>query len=356
MVPGDKSIDLFDTSLRIVKKIKDISIDKLILDYDIDRDNEKELVFACYSHEYLIFRKDLTDPVKILFGSDPFSRIPYGVSVKNNGDNIPELCFKIDNHLYFYTYHYNPLHALKYLIWIGIYLILFFLFYLIRLVQQLQLRKKIELENRLNALQLKTIKSQMDPHFMFNILNSISTMVLKDNKQEAHGYIIKFSSLIRSLLTNSEKISIPLKDELKFVENYLSLEKLRFKEKLSYHFQIDEDVNLNISMPRMILQLFVENSVKHAFNQAGNQNHLEIKISDTKTHVTITIQDYSEGNQTTSNAPGFGKGTKIVNEMIELFNKNSASRVSYSYLEQDKSESDVNYHSGTTVVVKIQKD
>ncbi len=124
--------------------------------------------------------------------------------------------------------------------------------------KQLEEKKK----NELAYLQLKSLKAQMNPHFMFNAMNSIQNLVLKGNKHEAYNYLTKFASLIRENLNMSEKSFVYFEEELSLLTKYLELEKLRFRDDFEYVLIGHQNIK-DIKIPSMIIQPFVENSIKH---------------------------------------------------------------------------------------------
>ncbi|CAL2076856.1 Histidine kinase [Tenacibaculum sp. 190524A02b] len=124
----------------------------------------------------------------------------------------------------------------------------------------------VELEdkrrNELAHLQLKSLKAQMNPHFMFNAMNSIQALILKENKHEAYEYLTKFASLIRENLNMSEKSFVYFEEELSLLKKYLELEKLRFQNNFEYKISGIENIR-DIKIPSMIIQPFIENAIKH---------------------------------------------------------------------------------------------
>ena len=122
--------------------------------------------------------------------------------------------------------------------------------------------EKARLQKELVSTKLETLRSQMNPHFTFNALNSIQNLILKNDKQEAYNYLTKFSSLIRENLHLSTQNFVVFEQELSLVNRYLELEKLRFKENFRYQIIVGEDVE-EVKIPTMIIQPYVENAIKH---------------------------------------------------------------------------------------------
>lgn len=155
-------------------------------------------------------------------------------------------------------------------------------------------RKKARMINEINLSKLTAIQSQMNPHFIFNSLNSIQDLVLKGDVDNSYTFITKFANLIRRTLNYSDKDFIDFEQEIKLIELYLSLEKLRFKEEFNYAIHVGgiEDV----MVPPMLIQPFIENSLVHGLlHKEGSR---EITISFQLTEIlTCTIEDNGVGRE-----------------------------------------------------------
>lgn len=153
------------------------------------------------------------------------------------------------------------------------------LLFLVTLIYKRQLavqRKKADQLNELNASRLTAIQSQMNPHFIFNSLNSIQDLVLKGDVENSYTFITKFSNLVRRTLNYSDKDYIDFEQEIKLIELYLSLEKLRFKNDLNY--SIDTNEIEDIQIPPMLIQPFIENALIHGLLHKEGQKELKIKF------------------------------------------------------------------------------
>ena len=119
--------------------------------------------------------------------------------------------------------------------------------------------KVATLREQMSTLEMKALRAQMNPHFLFNSLNSINTLILKGENKEAGEYLTKFSKLVRLMLENSETSKVNLKAEIDMLSSYIELESLRFKNKIEYKITVDESIDKEAShLPSMILQPFVE--------------------------------------------------------------------------------------------------
>ncbi len=165
-------------------------------------------------------------------------------------------------------------------------------------------KQKQELNRRrIRELELRAIRSQMNPHFIFNALSSIQNLINRSANQEANKYLIDFSRLLRKVLATSEKKLVPLSDEIEQLQLYLKLEQLRFP--FSYSLTVDENIQPDtIEIPGMLIQPFVENAVKHGIAPRGT-GEITIRLSLQNQLLVIDITDDGPGLKTEENG-GFG--------------------------------------------------
>ena len=155
-------------------------------------------------------------------------------------------------------------------------------------------RKKIELQNELNASKLIAIQSQMNPHFIFNAINSIQDLILKGDIDNSYNYIIKFSKLVRQTLNFSDKEFIDIEEEIELLETYLQLEKLRFKDDFEYSINVNNAEDIQV--PPMLIQPFVENAIKHGLLHKEGLKKLEISFTMNDT-LQCTVVDNGVGRK-----------------------------------------------------------
>ncbi|MFT3700744.1 MAG: histidine kinase [Agriterribacter sp.] len=188
--------------------------------------------------------------------------------------------------------------------------IVLFLFFRTRL-------KRAEERAKKNRLELQSIQSQLNPHFMFNALGSIQHLVHND-KQSADLYLTEFSNLLRHSLYNSEKEMVPLSVELQTLNSYISLEKLRFQ--FSYEQKLDEHLETdNISIPALLIQPLIENAIKHGIASLQQKGGLQMNIYPQEKDLVIEITDNGKGFS--EEKPGTGLGLKLVKERIEVLKR-----------------------------------
>ena len=137
--------------------------------------------------------------------------------------------------------------------------------------------KQQQFANRL--LDLKSLRSQMNPHFIFNALNSVNNFIAKSDERSANRYLTDFSTLMRSVLENSEEDFISLSKEIELLELYMKLEHSRFPEKFDYQLQVDPHLDTEgFSIPPMLLQPYIENAIWHGLRYKKEKGHLKVEL------------------------------------------------------------------------------
>ncbi|MBN2774693.1 MAG: histidine kinase, partial [Prolixibacteraceae bacterium] len=184
-------------------------------------------------------------------------------------------------------------------------------------------KRKVQKEKELIELQLKSIKSQIDPHFAFNALNTMAALIYENEPDTTYDYFTRFAYLIRNILNDNEKISRSLGEEIDFVKNYLELQKIRFKDKFEYSIFIDPGISAETPIPKMIIQSYVENAVKHGLMHRPKDGQLSIWVEKTGYCIRIVVTDNGVGRQKAAglSTGSTGKGLKIMNRIFRLYKK-----------------------------------
>ncbi|WP_298550605.1 histidine kinase [uncultured Algibacter sp.] len=210
-----------------------------------------------------------------------------------------------------------------------------------------------------NLLALKSLRSQMNPHFIFNALNSVNSFIASNDERTANKYLTDFSLLMRAVLENSEEDFIPLEKEIKLIELYTQLEHFRFQDKFDYNINVDKNIKVeDFVIPPMLLQPYIENAVWHGLRYKKTKGKLEITISQTKPEeIKITITDDGIGrkkskalkteNQQKQNSKGMGN----IKKRVSILNDMYKDKVDV-FIDDFQDEED----AGTKVVVTLKKD
>lgn len=158
--------------------------------------------------------------------------------------------------------------------------------------------KSARFQQQLSELEMKALRAQMNPHFIFNCINSINRMVLNGKGDGASRYLTKFAKLIRLMLENSENPTVSLEDELVMLEAYLQLESLRFKEKIRYEIVVDDTIDRETTcLPAMVLQPFIENAIWHGLMSKQGDGLIKITIQEEEDVLKCIIEDNGVGRE-----------------------------------------------------------
>jgi two-component sensor histidine kinase len=315
---------------------------------DLDFDGEKEFVLSSINEDKLIvYNSDLIKTVEIsLSGSERYRFSHYSTK-----DNDHKIFIEDGIHGYFLNYTRNKYFYLGYGAYLGIYIICLLFILLIKKINTLQVVQKESLNRRLVTLQLQGIKSQLDPHFTFNTLNSIASLIYLEDRELAYDYMNKFTQLLRSLLNDAERIYRSLAEEIDFVTTYLDLEKLRFGEKFNYDISIDENVNRQTKVPKLVLQTFAENAIKHGIMSCTGVGILKIKAERKGDYLVLSVEDNGIGR---AKAEGLslstGKGLKLASEFYDILNQLNKMPIHHSIIDLYNEEGEA---SGTKVEVWV---
>jgi hypothetical protein len=155
------------------------------------------------------------------------------------------------------------------------------------------------LQRRIAEEEMRALRAQMNPHFIFNALNSINRQIVKSDTKTASLYLTRFARLMRLTLDNSESKQVPLSSELEALKLYIEMEALRFDHKFTYSITVENSIDQDVaSLPPLIIQPFVENAIWHGLlNLKDREGHLEIRISKSDNQILIVIEDNGVGRK-----------------------------------------------------------
>ncbi len=212
-------------------------------------------------------------------------------------------------------------------------------------------------EMQLNELEVKALRSQINPHFIFNTLNSIKFYAVKKSKEETSEFISNFSSLIRQILENSKKNLIPLKDEIETISTYIGIEKLRFRSEFEYSLSVADNIDQdNFMVPPMIIQPFIENAIWHGLMHKDGERKLNLQFTKENGNLVCNIEDNGIGRKAAQeishNRPHKSSlGMSITNDRLEQLEKLYNLKSSFEVIDLYDS---AGTPAGTKVLVKFQ--
>jgi hypothetical protein len=219
------------------------------------------------------------------------------------------------------------------------------------------LNEKVELEQNLHKSIMRTIKSQMNPHFFYNALNTIQAFIFTNDKNKANAYLAKFSKLTRLILEQSEKETITIAEEAETLRLYLELEKMRFNDDFHYILDLDEINNKeSVELPPMLIQPYIENAVKHGLLHKEKDKKLSVKFSLNNNLLAVIIEDNGIGRKKAAELKKIKDekfasfSTKANEKRLEILNKTAGSKMGVEITDKFDSEKNA---AGTKVVLTI---
>ncbi len=203
-------------------------------------------------------------------------------------------------------------------------------------------------------LALRSLRSQMNPHFIFNALNSVNSYISKSDDRSANKYLTDFSKLMRAVMENSKSDFVSLASEIQILELYLKLEHHRFKEKFDYTFEVDPDIDQeNIQIPPMLIQPYIENAVWHGLRYKEEKGYLKVEMSNGG-NLTVLIEDNGIGRKksmeikTKNQLESVSTGLQNINNRLQIINQIHKTNLQVNIEDLDKEN-----QTGTRVIIDI---
>jgi hypothetical protein len=201
--------------------------------------------------------------------------------------------------------------------------------------------EKDQVSRRMTELEHKALQAQMNPHFIFNCLNSIQQYIFAQDIFAANKYITGFAKLIRATLNNSTRASIPLSEEVEYLTSYLSLEKLRFKDKMDYFIDVDPWIDgYSVLIPPMLIQPYVENSMRHGLrHKTEGKGYIRITLTQTDSQLVVIVEDNGIGREragqykTGEHIEYQSKGMTLTADRIRMMNAGNEERITVEVID-----------------------
>lgn len=207
-------------------------------------------------------------------------------------------------------------------------------------------------------LRLDALRTQMNPHFIFNALNSIKAYLIDNNKEKAIYYLNKFARLIKKILEGSCSEGVTLAEEIETIQLYLSIETIRFNETMISEFKIDPEIDLNsLRIPSLILQPFIENALWHGLMHKAGQKLIIVDVCRDGDIISLSISDNGIGRERAAKlneSRTFKKGSlgiQLAQERLDYFNKKN--NAGYSFFIEDTRTEDGS-SAGTKVTFRLK--
>ncbi|MCF8232529.1 MAG: histidine kinase [Bacteroidales bacterium] len=200
----------------------------------------------------------------------------------------------------------------------------FIVFLIGGLITQRLHEKKYAKRHQYMQLYVNFIQKQLDTHFTFNILNSISASILRNDRSEAHKQLTVFAKVLRFVFDDKKSLLHQLDKELELTQNYLILEKYRFKEKFDYTINREGNINGLTMVPKQIIQIFVDNAIRHGLMPLVEGGYLTLNIANRDDKIHISVEDNGVGREEASRVNKLekpGNSIKLLYQMVDYLNK-----------------------------------
>ncbi|MDD4554039.1 MAG: histidine kinase [Bacteroidales bacterium] len=347
-------IERYDTSLTVVERKRIESPGSTLFQcIDIDGDGKQECLFrAANEKAFIITDNEFSHPIRL---DNPLpGQIMLSQSIREAGKR-GKLCIQDGNKRAVFSWEPNPWYYFRYPVYFLIFLIVLGFILLVQYLQRKRMRQQIAAEKKITELQLLLLNNQLDPHFTFNAINSISAMILDGKPDDANRNLLSLSRLMRSTVLQTDKLSRTLGEELDFLQHYINLMQSRMNDSFTCRMDLDDQVDMQVQVPKMITQIFVENAIKHGLKPLQSGGMLEIRIRQEKSELVIGISDNGVGRKEAGvhGEHGTGKGISIIDQTIRIINKFNKRKINYVIVDP---EDEQGQSTGTTVIITIPVD
>lgn len=216
---------------------------------------------------------------------------------------------------------------------------------------------KTEFNKKIAEVEMRALRAQMNPHFIFNCLNSINRYIVKSDTKTASLYLTKFSKLIRLILDNSENKNVILSSEIESLKLYIEMESIRFENKFSFEINVNDDVNTeSISVPPLIIQPYVENAIWHGLLNKETAGKLSVAVSRHNSTLQCIVEDDGVGRakakelKSKSTTTRKSLGIKLTEDRLAMLNENAEEKSSVEIIDLKNEQGN---DCGTKVTIKI---
>lgn len=291
----------------------------------VDKDAMEELIVV--EDNYLtLYQQGLKHPVKLNMPGLGVRKVYFSVKKNKNGPNH----LSIQNHNYHHlaAYSQHPHFWIKYLVYFAIIILTHLLYFLGKRFYHIHFRQKGMSEEESLGLKVDFMKNQVDPHFLFNALNSIAFSINKDDRKTAYANLTVFSKLMRESIAAIDDFSRPLEEEINYVKNYFILEKFRFKERFNYDFIVSPEVRKSMIVPKMVIFCFAESALKKGILPHQDAGRIEIVVDVIPGQATVIhIKDNGVVRTVDPLHQPASKNIQLLNKLVSYYNSFNENKI-----------------------------
>ncbi len=346
---------------------------KWILDYNLDCQQELKKLgdlplilkgnVTINGSKLYIFNQPNSD--NFFFTDEYFSRvsrinIPFislatsNISLQKRKGQTPLIFMQQGTDTFWIEYKKNKLFYVQVTLFYGVLLIIVIMVWVSIKLLYVRRIKEVLTEKQLIYFQFQSLKNQLAPHFIYNTLNVIGNLILLKQNNKAYRLLISFSKLQRALIENPESNARALEEEIDFVKQYLTIQEIRFGGRFKTYLKIGHDVDLSTPVPKLILQTYVDNAIKHGLwnTDSGGEITITIKNED-KNRLILKIKDNGIGRAAAAEYKnGTGKGINIMEKYYRIFEEHFGYAINTSIIDLRDKQGKA---CGTEVIISIEK-
>ncbi|MFA6400001.1 MAG: histidine kinase [Salinivirgaceae bacterium] len=318
--------------------------------FDIDENGIDE-VMVVQSNRLTILRNDFSHPVVIDIPELSIEKIHF--SIKNRKGLPNFLSIQNEHHQFLIYYSENQFYWFRFVLYaLSIFTFLFAYWLFLRL-HHIQLQHIKYTNEKFYKMQLDLIRNQLDPHFLFNALNSIAFSINTEDRKTAYNNLGLFSKFLREAIVSLDEFSRSLEEELDYVKNYMVLEKFRFKEKFTYDFIVSPGINKSVKVPKLIVFSFVESALKKGVLVKNIPGTIQIMVDmDENQNIYIQIADDGVFRDLEKSESSFTKNMLMIEQVIAYFNSFNSNKITIQYSDKGSPEES----KGSLVTITIPAD
>jgi len=343
------TISHYNLILELTKRIHVGDFINQVSYIDIDKNGKDELIIV-KENSVEIHTYDYSSKVEIYIPGIGAQKLQFSVKEKKHNFNL--LSIQNNNNQYLVSYYAYKYYWTRYVFYILTALVCFGLFILLRFLLQKHIEGIRRIERESTYMHIDLMKNQLDPHFVFNALNSIAYSVNKDDRKTAYKNLGIFSKFMREAIVSIDDFGRTLEDEINFVKYYLILEKFRFKEKFNYDIILSPEISKSVKIPKMCIFSYVESALKKGVLPKEEGGSIELKIDTLNDEFLVIIISDDGLHRKLKDEKNITKSMIVMDRSIKFYNKFNSSPIKVIYTDLGTTEEP----KGSRVEIKIPLD
>lgn len=318
--------------------------------FDIDENGIDE-VLVVQGNRLTILRNDFSHPVEINIPQLSIEKIHFSIKNRKGMPNL--LSIQNEHHQFLVYYSENQFYWFRFLLYALFIFAFLFAYWLFLHLHHNQLQHIRYTNEKFYKMQLDLVRNQLDPHFLFNALNSIAFSINTEDRKTAYNNLGLFSKFLREAIVSLDEFSRSLEEEMDYVKNYMVLEKFRFKEKFTYDIIVSPGINKSVKIPKLIVFTFVESALKKGVLVKRLPGTIQIMVDmDENQSIFIQVADDGVFRDLEKSEMSFTKNMQMMEQVIAYFNSFNSNKITINFNDKGSFEES----KGSLVTITIPAD